>query len=355
MPFTREELAAYEASTPAPVVETKPAPVAKEPEPSKSGEVKPDAEVEPSTTEESTDQTESGDVSSDEEADSSTATGEADTETETEDAGGEAVEPTPPPKRGTAAARIADLIEENKSLRAFGEHVLSRLKTEPAAAADTDTTKTTAPAVTVDEPEPTLESCGFDAEKFSKATIAYAKKVARAEARAEFTAQSEFQTAEIAKREFAIAAEEFGKTKPDWEVVMSNRQLPGMHEDAAKEIVTDKAMGPAIAYHLAKHPDQATRLARMTRDQQLVRIGELRASLKTPTTTAPTQQKPVPKVKKPTQAPTPPTPTTSGSATAKPNMLDTSLNMNDWVARDRAEKAAARANAIKMRDSMRRK
>ena len=346
MAFTREEVLAYESQAPA--VETPPAAVAQD---KSTPAADAGSEAAPSAADD-TAQPVAGDDSSGAPADSPPADGDSDTDT-TAVVKTEPEDNEPAPKPGSARERIQDLVAENKSLRKFGEHVLGELKKVREVPASETSAAPAAPVSDADDPAPTLEGHEFDQVKFAKAQNEWLQKqVDKRLARALQESEGR-QTAAAAQRAFEARAAEFAKGKDDYDVVMSNVDLPKVAQGTARAIVFSEH-GPALAYHLAKNPDVATRISRMNPEQQLMALGRIEVQLAAPAPKSETKPDPKTAPKKVTKAPPPPVPNPAGTTTAVRNLTDNSLSMDEWVKADRAQKAAEREARIKMRDRMRR-
>ncbi len=98
----------------------------------------------------------------------------------------------------------------------------------------------------------------------------------------------------------AAAAKE---SLPDFERVLSESTAP-MTKDMA-EVLRDSEHGPALAYHLAKNPAEAERIARLSPLAAARELGRIEATLSAP-------KAPAAAPKKVTSAPTPPTPIGAG-------------------------------------------
>lgn len=116
---------------------------------------------------------------------------------------------------------------------------------------------------------------------------------------------------------------------PDFEEVMQSTTAP--MSPAMAEAIRDSEHGPALAYHLAKHPAEAIRLAGLSPVAAAREIGRLEATLSTPKAAAPAPAKRI------TTAPTPPTPIGNGRAT-----------VGDPGKMSQADYLAWRANALKV-------
>ncbi len=368
MTFTREELASYEAKPATAAVETNATPASEEtpatdPEGGTSQEsteatsTSIDADpADPDTTDGSTPATEDSGTSP------ATAEGETDPDADPEAA------PQPAPKKGSAAARIAELIDENKALRGFGNHVTEQItalkeqleKLNGGKGPTQAQAEAIATAAPTDDPMPTLEDTGYDSAEHTKKLAAWTQRqIQRGVKDAVQTIKRE-QTDEAIKATYLNRAAMFARKKADYEVVMSNKNLPQQQQVVSREVVMSEN-GPAIAYHLAKNPDLAVRISKMNTAQALVAIGRIDATIeaekKAPPAgdKKPTTQKTAAKSGNRTvsNAPPPPKSTGTGADTRTRPSTDTSMNMDDWVSAERNRKIQERTNRQKQRMSFR--
>lgn len=98
----------------------------------------------------------------------------------------------------------------------------------------------------------------------------------------------------------------FAETAPDFAEVLESANTP--IPSHVMEALLESEQGPALAYHLAKNPDAAQRIASMSERAALVELGKLSASLDSPK----------PALKSVTKAPAPIKPVASGSG----NVID---------------------------------
>lgn len=249
------------------------------------------------------------------------------------------------PRRSEARERIEELVAERNSLRQYGEYLLDELKKQKQAGQPAP--ETAAPEA---DPAPTLEQFQFDPVAFSRAQNEWldrqvAKRVESA------VKQRESQREETSlQANFTQRAAELRKTKPDFDVVLSNPSLPTLARNAARKVISLE-QGPEIAYHLAKNPDLATRIARMEPEDQIMAIGRIDAQLQAAKVQPAPAPKPAPAKRTVTQAPPPPKPVgNAGPLTEKPADV---MSMDEWVAKDRARKIAEREAKKRMREAMR--
>lgn len=92
------------------------------------------------------------------------------------------------------------------------------------------------------------------------------------------------------------------QSMPDFDAVLSSSAAP--MTKAMAETIQDSDKGPELAYHLAKNPAEAARIAQLGQLATARELGKLEAFLSAP--------KPAPKT---TSAPNPPTPIGSGRST----------------------------------------
>ena len=73
--------------------------------------------------------------------------------------------------------------------------------------------------------------------------------------------------------------EAFKKTAPDYEDVVGSADLEV--PQVGMQYLIESEMGPQLAYHLAKHPDEVTRLQKLSPSKVLAELGKLEARLET--------------------------------------------------------------------------
>lgn len=338
--FTREDLVSYAKQTPPPVTpEPAPAPVVAPVDSVTDDATDSDIDLSPdSSPDEITASTESSeDGTSDDNADSSPADAEVpDSDTHTEPNGG----------RSRARTRIEDLIAERNALKAYGKHLEERMAemgSTPKPAAPTETPS--ASVADKDDEPPTLKDHNYDPDAYAKANQTWLKKQVGKEVAATLAAERAQATNQQIAERFKAQETEFKKSTPDYDVVTSNKNLPQLAPAASRAVVTSDN-GVPIAYHLAKNPELATRISRMAPEQQLVAIGRLEAQLSTTAKAAPNAPA-KPQVKKTvSKAPPPPTTVSTGGKGQKDRA---SMNMDEWVAADRADKLARREQKRQIR------
>lgn len=173
----------------------------------------------------------------------------------------------------------------------------------------------------VDNGEPRRES--FDSyEGYLEARAEWRadQKVAQAlKAHSErFTQERAAQSEQEAAKRFRDHAAKVAAEIEDFEDVMAASDAP-MSREMATAITRSGEMGPRIAYHLAKNPDEARRIAALDPAEQAMEIGFLKASVsKEPT-------------KKPSKAPAPIEPVKSGKSGNDDDMPDPN-DTKKWLA-----------------------
>jgi hypothetical protein len=227
-----------------------------------------------------------------------------------------------PPSR--AQVRIEDLIASNRALKTSLEYLQTEVLTKLQPQAQQPTAQT--PAALAAEDAPTLESCGFDTDKWTKAVNAWTnKRIEQGISKAVQTVQQN-QTEATRRAAFESRMAAVSAVTPDFQVILGNPALPQLHKDAAS-LVVDSELGPQILYHLGKNPEEAARIARKTPVQQAAAIGRLEAELSKPVVKS--SQKTPTNI---TKAPAPPTPTKGGGAS---HTDMTKAPIADFVAHER--------------------
>lgn len=346
--FTRDDLAAYAKQTPAaaataPTADDSAATAVKVADNVSDDATNSDIDLSPdsSPAEETASTDSSGDGTSDDNAVSSTADAEShdsDTHTEGEGTG---------QGRGRARDRIEDLVSERNALKGYGKHLearieelLTKLSTTPAV--KTENTAST-PVIDKDDPAPTLAQHKYDPDAYAEANAAWLNRQVKKQV-AEALQNNEAQKTAIQVRQnFEAKEAELRKVAKDYDIMISNPNLPKLAEGTAKVIVHSD-LGPKLTYHLAKNPELATRISRMAPEQQLVAIGRLEGQLST-TTTATSVTKVQPK-KTVSNAPPPPTTVSTGGQGQKDQA---SMSMDEWVQAERNKKLAQRDMKRKIR------
>jgi hypothetical protein len=237
------------------------------------------------------------------------------------------VEPAgePEPKSKGARERIEDLVAERNALKKYAEYLQTQMQApKPEAQAPVEQP---AAAVTTDD-APTLESVGFDTDKWTKAMHAWtAKQIEQGVTKAVTNVQAKQEQA-TARQAFETRMTALAAKTPDLQLVLGNPALPRLDTEAAKLVVASE-LGPQILYHLGKNPDKAARIARQNTAGQAAAIGRIEAELSAAATTP--AKKPTNNI---TKAPAPPTPTPAGGAARTDPMT---MSMAEFVKHERAQ------------------
>lgn len=139
-------------------------------------------------------------------------------------------------------------------------------------------------------------------------------KAREAEATTQRAAQSQQEAAQRFREHAAKVASEI----EDFEDVLAASSAP-LSQAMANAITRSGELGPRIAYHLAKNPDEARRIAALDPAEQAMEIGFLKASV---------SKEPV---KKPSKAPDPIQPVKAGKSGGDDDMPDPS-DTKKWLA-----------------------
>jgi hypothetical protein len=318
------------------------------------------------------DPTDSGEGTSDEQAATSTADVDLsdDTDPNTDLTGGqgdeEAAPARPAPKKGSAEERIVELNDLLEGTKIFGKHMQGQLKDalaelerlkgggKPTA---TQTQAAAAPPVIEDAPMPDLadEDVAFDNDKYRAQMQKWSKdqaKIAARELIREMTGADE-----AVKRRAAVEKkiEEFAKSTPDYEAVVSKNPILAQNQlatDAGIAVAQSEYTG-RLLYMFGKDTALAIRTAKQSPAQQLITIGKMIAEIeRTSTSKQGNGSKPNAQLgqqKSITKAPPPPTPTRAGGRPGEREVVDPNMSMEEFARRHRGSKQSARETARKGR------
>jgi hypothetical protein len=328
----------------------------------------------------SDDQTASGDGgTSDDNADSSTAsadpgdeTGTSDVEADGEDAS--ATSRRPPPKKGSAAERLQEVLalrnEERDLMEGYKEYGkmrdkqlqevqarLAQLEQGGARPAAATTAQPTAAVDTDPMPDLTDPEINFDTDKLRVRTAAWTRRQADAAARAAVEQVTGQNVRKQLETEVNTKVETFAATKPDFDTKVRNNQIlldNQLSPDASFAVAKSEFTGDLL-YYFGTNTKEAIRLAKLDPVSQVAEVNRLigrmearkEAATATTKTTA-TGAKPVVK-KSITQAPPPPQPTRAAGRANERDETDSGMSMDEFANQHRAKKNQARTNARKMR------
>jgi hypothetical protein len=248
-------------------------------------------------------------------------------------------------------ARVSDIKRERDRFKAEAEALRSRLDTpdDPATKVKAPEPKVAEPApdAAFDKPRPTQDQFE-DFEKYLEARDEWtAERGAflgeqRAMARIEAERQAKAQAEAEAKARQEVAAtlqryQTFKAAHPDYDEVVSD--LPQLPESVIGYLVHEDT-GPAIAYYLGQHPDEAQRIAALPGFKAVAAIGRIEAALErapaSETSEAPA--KPAPKPVPVSKAPAPVTTVGTGSAHAGQKDPDKMTTAEFFAWRDEQER-----------------
>lgn len=225
--------------------------------------------------------------------------------------------------RSRAQERIEDLVAQRNAAKEYADYwrdkaleVLQSNKSTPRVAPEQ-------PELS-DEP-PTIEQFKFNQSEWSKALSKFHEARARVVVQEELRAERSSQEQREVLSNFETKIEAFKVDHPDWDILMANPKLPQLDKVASAMVVASDHSA-ALTYALAKNPDQAVKISRMSPTQQALAIGRLENEVSKPVNTAPVPAevpKPKAKPKVVSAAPVPPTPVPSGgSPTESPETMD---------------------------------
>lgn len=217
----------------------------------------------------------------------------------------EGTPPATPPAddRNPAERRIQDLVAQNKAIKEYAD--FWRVRAGQGAAVPAPGEPAAQPAVVEPTPAPKLADFKGDTEKWSVEYAAWNEKEVdrRVDAKVETagTAARATEARNTAVSAYQGRCQTFAGEKADFYEVVNNDGLS--ITDHMRDAIVVSDVGPDIAYHLGTNPMEAVAISRMPAAQQLMRMGELGATLKAAKGTPPT---PPAGGTPPAAAPTPP-------------------------------------------------
>lgn len=191
----------------------------------------------------------------------------------------------------------------------------------------------------------TLADFDYDESKFQSylvtETTRQAREAAAEEARKEWKAAQERESAERRSASFKSKEAEFSKTVKDYEQVTRDPSL--RISQTMVEAIAESDDGPALAYHLGKNPEVAAKIASLPPIAAAKELGRIEAQLAFARESA--KQKTV------SEAPAP-TPTLDGSGDTAAKVSTASseadkLSDDEWVRAERARIARKNKRATK--------
>lgn len=134
--------------------------------------------------------------------------------------------------------------------------------------------KSQAPSDASDEPKPEdFKTVGEYAKAYTKWEVAQSLKVEREQA----AKSRQQQAVQHAQDEFGKRVAEFAKTIPDYDEIVSQADVDVPQHIAIHIVESD--VGPALGYHLAKNPDELTRLKSLSPTRAIAELGKLEMKL----------------------------------------------------------------------------
>jgi len=167
-----------------------------------------------------------------------------------------------------------------------------------------------------DPNEPKLEQFS-DIEEFAKAKAEYAVKQAKTKEETERSAQQQRKFVQDLTASWEEKVEKFAAEAEDFDSVVGELKPV----NALVVAIMDEDNGPQVAYHLAKNPDEARRIAGLNTLRQAKEIARLAAKLSAEP----------PKPKKPSSAPAPITPVQGAAAANTATEIKDGMDFKDFV------------------------
>lgn len=189
-----------------------------------------------------------------------------------------------------------------------------------------------APQAQDDDPRPTRESCDFDESRYDDELYAWRK---RQESKQETQRQAQERMTQ-AVTTLQTAEDAFAEANPDYFEVAHAPNVP-ISKDMAELLLETPETAPAMAYHLAKHPELAASIAKMSPAAMGRALAKLEGEL-----SAPPQSQAQPQQRAPvqvTQAP-PPVSTLRPAAPVSRGLEDKDMPMTEWIAERKRQRQA---------------
>lgn len=193
-----------------------------------------------------------------------------------------------PKRKPGAEARISELTRLRREAEREAAYWRDQASRQPQATPETETPE--AP-----KRLPKLADFNYDEDAYQAAMAAHLRTEAAQAAREEFRKEQAQRTEKQRAESWAKRQAEFAAKTPDYE---DKAFYAPISKDVA-QIVMDLENGPAVAYYLGEHPDEARTISAMSERQAAIAIGRIEAKLETPAPAPP----PKPSVSK---APPPP-------------------------------------------------
>jgi hypothetical protein len=109
--------------------------------------------------------------------------------------------------------------------------------------------------------------------EYTRALVKYEAKKAGEVGRAKAAERHQQQQANELASTFAERQEAFMKATPDYEDVVGGTDLE--IQDDAMQYLVESEVGPQLGYHLAKNPDEVSRLRKLSPSRRIAELGKL--------------------------------------------------------------------------------
>ncbi len=152
---------------------------------------------------------------------------------------------------------------------------------------------------------PSIADFGYDMDAYSSALTQYAVAQAQRSAEERFSQQDSQRHRQQLEQQFEERSVKFAAEHPDFNDAVAELGQSVQFRPEVVEAIGLSDHGPALAYHLAKHLDEADRIARLPPHLAALQLGRIEAQITAP------KPKPV------TNAPNPPPTLGGGSASKK--------------------------------------
>jgi len=301
----------------------------------------------------------SDETDANEESSTSDAAPSGETETDKEQTDGNTEKPAP--KKGSAAARIQELVDERDGYRAYGEYAqegLAKLNAEIAELKKrVPEPKPTTVGTVATDPMPTMEDAdvNFNPQLFTTKVKAWMDRTVESRLKAT-PAPATTETPEAIAEKFNARANAFAKDHPDFAAKI--KLLPQFSQGVARVLVTGDD-GVKILHWLGNHKSEAVRIAKLSPEEQLLELGTIRSTIKkAPATVIPPSTKTTDpqgaaktpaKPKSTSSAPPPPRPIAGGGRREARDVQDPGMSMEEFARQHRESKSASREASRKAR------
>jgi hypothetical protein len=192
-----------------------------------------------------------------------------------------------PKRKPGAEARISELTRLRREAERDRDYWRDQASRQPQAKPETV-------APEAPKPLPKLADFNYDEDAYQAAMAAHLRTEAAQAAREEFRKEQAQLTERQRAESWAKRQAEFAAKTPDYE----EKAFYAPITKEVAEIVKDLEKGPAVAYYLGEHPDEARAISAMSERQAAIAIGRIEAKLDQPAAPA-SAPKPVSKAPPP--------------------------------------------------------